>query len=408
MKRRVGRLTTLEVSRLARKASAGLFADGGNLYLQVSQSGVASWIFRYLAGGRERAAGLGPLHTVSLKEARDKALEYRKLRLEGIDPIEHRKAGRVKAALEAARAMSFRQCAERYFNAHRDEWTSAKHAGQWSASLEQHAFPLIGDLPVASIDTDLVVKVLEPIWRTKRETASRIRGRIEAILDSAKTRGYRQGENPARWKGHLQHLLAGKGDVEHHAALPFEDIPEFVARLRTTDGVPARALEFTILTAARSAEVLGATWSEMDFKTCTWTVPAERMKARREHRKPLGSSALAIPAALWQTRESTFVFPGRSAGRPLGPVAMQQVLQRMRASATVHGFRSSFRDWAAERTNFPHEVAEMALAHTVGDKVEAAYRRGDLFEKRRQLAEAWARYCYTTEDDIKIVPFRTA
>ena len=391
MKRKVGRLSAIEVKTLSKVP--GMHPDGGGLYLQVSRAGVPSWIFRYSVGERrERHMGLGPYHTVSLKKAREKALECRNLRLDGIDPIEYRKAARVQALLETARVMTFKECAQTYIAAHRDSWRNPKHAKQWPATLERYVYPVFGDLPVQAIDIDLIVRVLEPIWKTKNETASRVRGRIEAVLNWATVRKFRHGDNPARWRGHLEELLAKKSAVAHHAALAYAEVPAFMTMLREQDGLAARALQFAILVAGRTNEVLGARWAEIDLEGRLWAIPGERMKAGREHRVPLSDASAAILGPL--PRVSEFVFPGARTGRPLSNMAMTMVLRRMeRGDLTVHGFRSTFRDWCAERTNFPHEVAEMALAHAVGDKVEAAYRRGDLFDKRRGLAEAWSRYC---------------
>ena len=299
--------------------------------------------------------------------------------------------------------MTFQQCAEGYITAHRAGWRNGKHRDQWSNTLATYVNPVFGSLPVQNIDTALVMKAIEPIWSEKPETASRVRGRIEAILDWATARGFRVGENPARWRGHLDKLLPKKTKVrrvEHHAALPFAEMGTFLAELRKQSGVGARALEFAILTAARTGEAIGARWEELDLTERTWTIPAERMKAEKEHRVPLSDAAHPILEELAKVRHDDFVFPGDRADRPLSNMAMTMTLRRMgRGDLTVHGFRSSFRDWAAERTGFPAEVAEMALAHTVADKVEAAYRRGDLFQKRRQLMEAWARFCTTAPAD---------
>jgi integrase len=391
MVRTTGRLTALRVERAKRP---GMYVDGGGLYLQVTKGG-ASWIYRYMLNGRAREMGLGPLALFGLSEARAMALDARRLRHQGIDPIEHRRAIRAQAQLDAAKAETFKQCAERYISAHRPKWRNGKHAAQWEATLATYA-EAIGSLPVQAIDTALVLKCLEPIWTTKPETASRVRGRIENVLDYAGARGFRQGSNPARWRGHLDKLLPARSKVrkvEHHAALPYLELPGFLAALREQDGIAARALEFTILTAARTGETIGARWSELDLLDKLWTVPAKRMKAQREHRIPLSARALAILQEMQPHRHADdgYVFPGGKSDRPLSNMAFLMLLRRMgRGDLTAHGFRSSFRDWCAERTNFPSEVAEMALAHVVSGKVEAAYRRGDLFDKRRRLMEAWA------------------
>jgi integrase len=406
---RTGKLTALKTDKV--KAS-GYYGDGGGLFLQVSRYGTKSWVFRFKANGRLREMGLGSLDTYSLAEARERARNCRKLRDEGKDPIEERNAARLAVKLEATKAITFEQCAERHIAAHRAGWRNGKHRDQWSSTLETYVNPIIGALPVQAIDTTLVMKAVEPIWNEKPETASRVRGRIEAILDWATARGFRAGENPARWRGHLDKLLPKKTKVrriEHHAALPYREIAAFVAELRSQEGIAARALEFAILTAARTGEVIGALWGELDLADRLWTIPAERMKADKEHRVPLSDAAIAILEDLQRVRQGDYVFPGGRAGRPISNMAMTMTLRRMgRGELTVHGFRSSFRDWAAERTGFPAEVAEMALAHAVSDKVEAAYRRGDLFQKRRQLMDAWARYCATPAPAGKVVSFAAA
>jgi integrase len=402
MARVTGKLSALDVSRALRSAKRGnssttMHPDGGGLYLQAKGLTGCSWIFRYERGGKQRYLGLGSAELVSLAEARDKALAARKLLLNGVDPIEANMAARASAALEAAMGMTFKSCAEAYIDTHKAGWRNAKHADQWGSTLKAYAYPIFGELPVSSIDVGLVMKALEPIWTAKTETASRVRGRIEAVLDWATVRGYRQGNNPARWRGHLDSLLPRRAKVqrvEHHAALPYAEMGVFMEALRQQEGVSALALEFLILTATRTSETIGATWGEFDLDAATWTVPAERIKAGKEHRVPLSPAALLIVKRLAQSNAGEFVFPGGKRGRPLSNMALLKLLERMgRADLTVHGFRSSFRDWAAERTNFPREVAEMALAHAVSDKVEAAYRRGDLFQKRRQLMEGWAKFC---------------
>jgi integrase len=397
MARQIGKLNHLALSRASKR---GYLSDGGGLYLQISASGARSWVFRYRDAGRLRELGLGAAHTFTLAEARKRATEQRKLRADGVDPIEHRHAQRSKAKLDAAKAMTFRQCAEAYIDAHRKSWKNDKHAAQWPASLSAYAYPVVGDLPVQSIDVALVTKALEPIWRDKTETASRLRGRIETVLDWAKARGYRDGDNPARWRGHLDKLLPARAKVqrvEHHAALPYTKIGSFMAQLREQDGMSALALQFLIQTATRTSEVLNATWAEVDLDAGVWTIPEGRMKAGREHRVPVSKSALALLRELHKHHVGDFIFSSAKPARPLSNMAMLKLLDRMgHADLTVHGFRSTFRDWAAERTNFPREVAEHALAHSLPDKVEAAYRRGDLFDKRRNLMDAWARFCATT------------
>jgi integrase len=407
---RIGKLTALKADKVK---APGYYGDGGGLSLQVSKYGSKSWVFRFKASGRLREMGLGSLDTYGLAEARERARACRKLRDEGKDPIEERNAARSQAKLETSKAMTFEQCAERYIAAHRAGWRNGKHRNQWSSTLATYVNPIFGALSVQTIDTALVMKAIEPIWNEKPETASRVRGRVESILDWAAARGYRAGENPARWRGHLDKLLPKKTKVrrvEHHAALPYPEIGAFMAELRQQEGVPAHALEFAILTAARTGEVIGAQWDEFDLAERVWTVPAERMKAAKEHRVPLSDAALAIVEQMAEIRHGDHVFPGGRARRPISNMAMLMLLRRMgRDDLTIHGFRSSFRDWAAERTGFPAEVGEMALAHTIADAVERAYRRGDLFQKRRQLMDAWARFCTTPPAaGCKVVSFAAA
>ena len=396
MAREVGRLKARTAET---RTKPGYYSDGGGLYMKVSGGAGRSWVFRYRVAGKLREMGLGSAHTISLAEARETALACRRMRVQGIDPIDARRSERTRGKLEAAAGMSFRECAERYIAAHQAGWRNAKHAEQWRSTLATYAFPIFGDLPVQAVDLGLVLKVIEPIWATKTETASRLRGRIENILDWAATRGYRAGDNPARWRGHLDNLLPKRTKVqrvEHHAALPYAQIGTFIETLRGQPGVAALALEFCILTATRTSETIGARWQEVDLHDAVWTVPAERIKASKEHRVPLSKPAVTILQKLAAARGSDFVFPGGKPGKPLSNMALLALLKRMgRPDLTVHGFRSAFRDWAAEQTNFPHEVCEMALAHAISDKVERAYRRGDLFAKRRQLMEAWARFCLT-------------
>jgi integrase len=409
MARTIGKLTALAVAQAKRR---GYYGDGGGLFLQVSPGGGKSWVFRFKEGGRLREMGLGPVHTIGLADARQRAQECRRARLDGRDPITERRAARLAAKLDVAKAIIFRGCAERYIAAHKAGWRNAKHAAQWTATLQTYVYPSFGALPVQAVDVGLVLKAVEPIWATKPETASRVRGRIESILDWATARGYRVGENPARWRGHLENLLPKRSKVrrvEHHAALAYPEIAAFVAELRGQEGVAARALEFAILTAARTGEVIGARWDEINIAERSWTIPGERMKGGREHRVPLSPAALAIVERMAEICSGDFLFPGGKANRPLSNMAFLMLLRRMgRGNLTAHGFRSSFRDWAAERTTFPAEVAEMALAHAVSDKVEAAYRRGDLFQKRRQLAEAWAKFCAAPSAAGAVVPIRQA
>jgi integrase len=412
---RIGKLTALDVTRAKGPA---VLHDGGGLYLRVSGTGAKSWVFRFQLGGKRRDMGLGPYPGFSLAEARGRAAQHRKQRHDGIDPLTERKAVRSAARLDAAMTLTFRECAESYITAHNAGWRNARHAAQWPTTLNAYVYPVFGALPVQAIDVGLVMKALEPIWTEKPETASRVRGRIESVIDWATARGYRQGENPARWRGHLENLLPRRSKirrVEHHAALAYDDLPEFLVRLRGRAGMAALALEFVILTAARTGEALGATWGETDLSAKVWTVPVVRMKAGREHRVPLCDAALVVlnkarPCALMRNGDldpAAPVFPGLRRSVPLAPGAMMALLRRMgRDDLTIHGFRSSFRDWAAESTNYPREVVEMALAHTVGDKVEAAYRRGDLFERRRRLMADWAQFCEGRPVGGEVVPIR--
>ncbi len=394
MGRTVDKLSALAV---ARAKEPGYYGDGAGLYLQVSRSGTKSWIFRFTIGGRQREMGLGALHTIPLALAREKARESRVNLLAGIDPLEARNADKLAAALDRARAMTFEQCAAAYIAAHRGSWKSAKHAAQWESTLATYAAPVIGSMPVAAVDTALVVKVLQPLWKEKTETATRLRGRIESILDWATVSKFRVGENPARWRGHLDNLLADPSKVtrvSHHAALPWTDVGPFMMDLREREGIAARAVEFGILTAARSGEVRGATWAEIDLDAALWTVPAERMKGGREHRVPLSKRTMEILETAPRTGD--YIFPGSRANSPLSDMSLTAVLRRMgRPEITMHGFRSTFRDWCSESVGntFPREVCEHALAHSLPDKVEAAYRRGDLIEKRKVLMQVWADYC---------------
>ncbi|MBR1151552.1 site-specific integrase [Bradyrhizobium sp. JYMT SZCCT0428] len=405
-------LTTRQVAKLT---EPGRYGDGRGLYLQVTPTGGRSWLLRYERGGRERAMGLGPVNDFTLDEARERARKARQLLKDGIDPLDARRDERARQsaekALAAAANVSFRECVEQYYKFHSRKWNNAKHAAQFLSTMKMYTYPALGKLPVAAIDKALVLKAIEPIWYSKTETASRVRGRIEAVLDFAKTRGYRSGENPAAWDGNLIHALPARNTiakVEHHAALPFTEMPKFMSQLAAREGIAARALEFTILNAARTGEVIGGRWPEMNLDAKLWTIPAGRMKAKTEHRVPLTSRALKILEAL--PREGDFVFPGSRKGVAISNMAMAEVLKRMgRLDITVHGFRSTFRDWAAERTSYPNHVVEMALAHVIGNKVEAAYRRGDLFVKRARLMADWARYCLTRPVDTaesNVMPIR--
>ncbi len=402
----------LSAKAVAKQKHAGYFGDGGGLYLQVTPSGAKSWIFRYTLNGRAREMGLGSVRVVTLAEARHKAQQERKLLVEKIDPIENRNAHRTAQALDKARQITFGECAQKYIEAHRAGWRNEKHAYQWGLSFSETYCGRINALPVTDVDTPLVLEVLEPIWNTKTETATRLRARIERVLDWATTRGYREGENPARWRGHLQNLLSmrkKRDRVKHHPALPYEQIGAFIEALRAQGGTAARALEFTILTAARTGEVINARFEEFDLNKAVWTVPAARMKSGREHRVPLSPRTVEIVRAQLD-QGADYLFPGAREGKPLSNMAMLMLLKKRlgRGDLTVHGFRSTFRDWTAERTSYPREVCEMALAHTIGDQTEASYRRGDLFDKRRKLMAEWAEHCERLSRAGKVLKIRTS
>jgi integrase len=384
-----GKLSALAVKHTVKR---GLYADGGGLYLQIARNGSRSWVLRYRLGGRRRYCGLGSLLRVTLAEARQRAGEARSVLVDGNDPITLKQGQRTAARLSAARAMTFEKAAAQYIDSHRAGW-SPKSVSQWTGTLKQHVFPLFGALPVQEIDTSLVMKAIEPLWSTKTETATRVRGRIESILDWAATRGFRTGDNPARWDGHLENLLPAKtkvARVEHFAAMPYAALPKFMADLRQDSALAARALEFAILTAARTAEILKADWREIDLEARIWTVPASRMKGGREHKVSLSDAAVALLSALSGPRAG-LVFPGSRPGKPMNHMQLRRQLRGMgQADATVHGFRSAFTDWAHEKSAFATEVIEMSLAHTVGNAVARAYRRTDLFDRRRALMSAWA------------------
>jgi len=394
-------LTAKRIERLRRKP--GRYLDGGDLgrglYLQITEGG-ASWLLRYerTVGEKriERWMGLGSLRDFSLKESRERARQQRQLLADGIDPLEQKKAARAEQAVAAAKTVTFAESTQRYFDSHEKQWRNAKHRAQFLSTLKTYAYPVIGALPVAEIDVGLVLKVLEPIWPTKTETASRVRGRIESVLDWATVRQYRKGDNPARWKGHLSEVLPARGkvaEVEHHAALPYQQMPQFMTQLAKREGVAAQALAFLILTAARTGEVIGAQWSEIDLAAKLWTVPAGRMKAGKEHRVPLSDRAIKLLSGLYREAANGHVFIGPRAGAGLSNMAMTTLMRRMgHGAVTVHGFRSSFDDWAHETTRHPNHVIEMALAHTIKNKTEKAYRRGDLLDARRRLMSDWAAY----------------
>lgn len=388
-----GKLSPLFVQKAK---TPGLYGDGGNLYLQVSPTGGKSWLFRYSFNGKPDNMGLGSISLVPLDEARENAHELKKVLRSGYDPKQRREQERAEQAAAQGRSKRFKECAEAYIDAHKTGWKNTKHRQQWENTLAAYVYPIFGDVAASEVTTDLVLKCLTPIWNAKTETAVRVRNRIELILAWAKANGYRGGENPALWRGHLDMLLPNPSKiapVEHFAALPYDDIAAFVKALRALPGTAARALEFAILTVCRSHAVLGATWDEINIAKKLWVIPADRMKIAREHRVPLSGRAIEILQAMEKQRENNFVFPGRGKSGHLAVLETPIKRQMMRRDVTVHGFRSTFRDWAAETTAHPSEVAEMALAHAVGNKVEEAYRRGDLFDKRRKLMDDWSAFC---------------
>jgi integrase len=419
MARQSGKLKWAQVKNVKRP---GMHGDGAGLWLHVGATGGKSWVFRYMINGKAREMGLGPVGpidrpTTSLEEARDRAQLARRMIRDDVDPLKAKEDQRKAKKVELAKAHTFKQVAAKYIAAHRAGWRNAKHAAQWDSTLTTYAYPIIGDLPVGAVDTGHVTRILEPIWATKPETAARVRGRIESVLDYAGTHQWRTGENPARWKGHLQNVLPTRSKVakvEHHASLPWQQIAPFMADLERQEGVAALALRFAILTAARTGEVIGVRWSEIDTGAAVWTVPGGRMKGGREHRVSLSESALAVvrEAARLREREDdpqAFLFPGGKRGKGLSNMALLALLRRMaRGDLTAHGFRSTFRDWAAE-TGQPADIAEAALAHVVGDKTVAAYQRGDLLERRRKLMDAWATFCGRLPDESgQVVELRRA
>jgi integrase len=391
----------LSAKRVENAKKPGLYADGGNLYLRIAPGGSKGWIFRYTLGGKTRDAGLGSYPTVSLATARDEAEPLRRQIKDSIDPIETRRAARAAVRAETEQAVTFEDCALRYIASHEAGWKNDKHRAQWRSTLKTYVYPVIGHLPVTAVGTPHVMQILEPIWRSKTETASRLRGRIEVILNWAKVRGYRDGENPAQWRGHLDQLLPPKGKVRRlvrHPALPYREMPTFMKLLREQNGIAARALEFLVLTASRTNETLEATWDEIQWDPELWAIPAERMKGTRDHRVPLTPSAIQLVSEMADIKLNEFIFPGTKPGRPLSNMALLTLLKRMGyGHVTVHGFRSTFRDWAAECTSHPGEAAELALAHSVPNAVEAAYRRGDMLAQRRELLIEWERHCLSSE-----------
>jgi integrase len=406
MAKKIHRLTALQVKQAS---NPGWYADGQGLYLQVSNSGSKSWVYRYEKGGKERRHGLGPFPSVSLETARRGAEFCRQLRVDGYDPIDYKRQLEATRQLENAKGITFKECALAYIDSHKAGWKNRKHESQWRNTLETYAFPIMGNLSVQHIDVGLVLKVLEAIWFDKTETASRVRQRIENILDWAKVRNYRTGENPALWRGHLDKLLPKRTKVQkvkHFAAMPYAELPDYFRSLREIDTLAAKSLAFTILTATRSNEAREAKWEEIDLKAGAWTIPDERMKAGRPHRIPLTQECVEILKEMEPFRANDLVFPGLRKGKPISDAALLKQLKQTHPDLTIHGFRSSFRDWCAEMTNYPGALAEAALAHTLKDKTEAAYQRGDMFEKRRKLMDAWSNYCLNGQKTASVVPIQ--
>jgi integrase len=396
----MARSNLLTAVKVAKLTEPGRYLDGDGLYLQISQWRTKAWLFRFERDGRERQMGLGPVSTLTLAQARERANTARRLLLDGLDPIESRNADRDARRLEAAKRVIFSECAEAFLKSRSKAWRNLKHAAQWRATLRTYAYPIIGTLPVKTIDTQLVLKILEPIWETKTETANRLRGRLEQIFDYAAVKNMRAGDNPARWKGQLQYTLAKRSDVapvKHHKALDYHDIPAFMAELRARDGMSARALEFLILTATRTSAVIGATHDEVNGDV--WEVAPERTGSKiteanpKPRRVPLCARAVEILDSLPRADGNPYLFIGAKSGMALSNMVMLELMREMRPGFVPHGFRSTFKDWSAETTHYAKEASEAALWHVNGDKVERAYRRGDLFEKRRALMNDWAVYC---------------
>jgi integrase len=395
----VGKLTDVRV----RAAGAGTHGDGGGLYLAVKQGATGltrSWLFRYSVGGRSHWIGLGAYPDISLQRARQKAQECRQQLYDGLDPLKRKRDQRAALGQQhIKRAPTFAECAAAYIASHEAGWRGRRTSQQWVGTLRDHVHPVLGRLSVDEITTEHVLAVLNPLWRTKSETATLVRGHIEQVLDYAKVLGHRSGENPARWRGHLDHLLprrAKVAPVQHHPALPYREVPPFMDMLRQQDNMAAKCLEFTILCACRSGEAIGAVWSEINWETRTWTIPSGRTKAAREHRVPLSEPAIRLLRSL--TRQGEYVFPGQHG--PQSDTTLRALLKRMNVAATAHGFRASFSTWARECTSFPRELVEAALGHAVGDVVERSYQRGDALERRRELMEAWARHCDRRSEEV--------
>lgn len=404
--RTLNRLAPVELKTLTKR---GYYADGGGLYYRVSEFGTNSWVFRFTVAGKAREMGLGAYPDVSMKEARERAAVARKQLRDGIDPIGERQAKKSAILAQRASALTFEQCAAAFMAAKEHEWKNAKHGDQWRNTLATYAYPLIGKVLVRDVALSHIMQILDPIWTRKTETASRLRGRIEKVLDYATASGYRTGDNPARWKGHLDTILATPSKVakvEHHAALIYAEMGSFMDKLRKQEGMGARALEFAILTAARSGEVRDATWAEVDLDSAVWTISADRMKAGKEHRIPLSDDAVQLLRNLPRFEDCNLIFASTK-GKALSDMTLTAVLRRMGLQVTAHGFRSTFRDWAGETTAYPREVIEHALAHQLKDKAEAAYARGTLFDKRRRLMADWSKFCATVAAVGTVTPINS-
>ncbi|MEJ1357885.1 MAG: integrase arm-type DNA-binding domain-containing protein [Candidatus Sedimenticola sp. (ex Thyasira tokunagai)] len=406
MARQIDKLTAAKVRQ---ENKPGWYADGAGLYLQVSPTLSKSWVYRYQVGGKERRHGLGRYSEndtqrgLTLNKARKAAKACRDLRDNGTDPIDHKRQQEALKALADVKGMTFKDCADKYIESHRRGWKSPKHAQQWENTLATYAMPTIGALSVKDVDVGLVLQVLEAIWHEKPETATRVRQRVESVLDWATARGYRKGENPARWKGHLDKLLPKRSKVQkvkHHKAMPYMDVSEYYIDLLTHETMAARALSFIILTGVRSSEAREAAWSEIDLEAGVWVIPAERMKSGRSHRVPLTDEAVSLLEKVKPFSRDGLVFPGMKRNHSISAAALRKHFKDQHPTLTIHGFRSSFRDWCAEQTNYPRELAEAALAHSLRDQTEAAYQRGDMLERRRKVMEAWAVYCTTKRGDI--------
>jgi integrase len=410
------KLTAKRVLKLLKKP--GRHGDGLGLYLQVHTPGRGAWILRYERDGRERAMGLGSVSDFTLAEARERARNARQLLTDGIDPLARKRAERERQKLQAARDVTFKQCAEQYYSAHADKWANLKHRQQFTSTMRDYVYPTIGGTIVSTIDEPIILKTLTPIWKDKTVTAKRVRNRIAAVLDYAAACKYRSGTNPARWEGNLEFLLPRPDKVtavKNHPALPYREIGDFVSQLRQIEGVPARALEVLILTATRTSEVVGAVWDEIDLAGRVWTIPSQRMKVKKapDHRVPLSDRVVEILQALPREADNPFVFVGVRPGSNIGVEGMYRVLKTLRDDVVVHGFRSTFSTWAYETSSYSAHLIEQSLAHTVGSEVERAYRRSDLFAKRRRLMNDWAKYCATPKaaaapEGATVVPLRGA